>query len=452
MDAHVKQYLVDSGYEVNQRAQKILDEADDWYRVRETDRHHQLNVNGARKSIAPMGFAKRAAADDANLCEVVEINTGEKDDPILRILQENRFDTQYRRQLEETSAEGTTACYVRFEGGDEMSDGSIRGGRVRLNYVDATHYLPLTVENDEVLEAAFWGESLRGTKKTTTLLICTKPADRYVYKFVSFDEEGRPEVTSEVELGDVKPFAIMRTAEVNSIDNMAGYGLPKVWMSIPVFLGLDMAFSAFIGDVDKSEALTFINEKLCGFTDDGKPIPPNEEQKRRFVFLGDKLPTQDTIISSYQPNIRSEEFDAAIQMLLNVLSLKFGYGTKKYSFKNAEITTATQYIGERQDMMQELNKQRYQSRQYIEGIIRAIVWFSNRFSGTNLVDPEEIKIEFDDSYIENRAARLETYRQDALSGLGGAHVRRLYLMEQYNLSEEEAKNWAESESVEEIGA
>lgn len=452
MNAYVKEYLVDQGYKVNEKAQEILSEADDWYRVRETDDHHPLNINGVRKTIPRMAFAKRAAADDANLCEIVKINTGIKNDPILKVLWENRFDTQYRKQLEETSAEGTTACYVRFEGGEEMTDGSVRGGRVRLNYVDATHYLPLTVENDEVIEAAFWGDSLKGTKKATTLLICTKPEDRYIYEIVNFDDEGNPGAPSVVELGEVKPFAIMRTAEVNSIDNMQGYGLPKVWMSIPVFMGLDMAFSAFLGDVEKSEALTFINERLCGFREDGRPIPPSEEQKKRFVFLGEKLPQQNTLIDNFQPAIRSQSFDEAIQLLLNVLSLKFGYGTKKYSFKGAEITTATQYIGERQDMMQELNKQRFQARQYIEGIIHAVVWFSNKFSGTSLTDPTEIQIEFDDSYVENRAARLEAYRQDALSGLGGAYVRQLYLMEQYNLSEEEAKKWATPEGMEEIGA
>lgn len=36
-----------------------------------------------------------------------------------------------------------------------------------------------------------------------------------------------------------------------------------------------------------------------------------------------------------------------------------GHGTKKYSFENGQITTATEYIGERQDQMQELNESGY---------------------------------------------------------------------------------------------
>lgn len=148
-----------------------------------------------------------------------------------------------------------------------------------------------------------------------------------------------------------------------------------------------------------------------------------------------------------------EMFKPTIEMLLSVMGMEFGYGTKKYTFEQTQLQTATQYIGERQDMMQELNKQRFQATQYIEGIIRAALWFDNQFRGTkhNLDDP--ISIEFDDSYIESKAEKLESYRQDALSGLGGVKVKALYLAEKYNLSPEEAESWAalEDYDIEEGG-
>lgn len=101
-------------------------------------------------------------------------------------------------------------------------------------------------------------------------------------------------------------------------------------------------------------------------------------------------------------------FRPTIEFLLSLMSLKFGYGTKKYSFDaSGVVQTATQYIGERQDMMQELNRQRFQAKQYICGIIRAALWFSNTFCGTACDLDEEIRIEFDDSYIEGKTERLE---------------------------------------------
>lgn len=443
MNHYILQYLKNRGYNVSNKAEEILDEADDWYRIRITDDHRRVTVNGQGYTLARMGFAKRAAADDANLCEVVEINTGSSNDYVNAVLAENQWETQYRKQLELTSAEGTTACYIRVENATVMTDGTITGGDIRLNYIDATGYLPLTVVNDEVIEAAFWGEQIKDTERTWTLMLCTLNENGlYQYETVLFDNQGKAKPQPIVTLGDVKPFAVMRTAEVNSIEGMDGYGYPKVYGGIPIFLGLDAAFSAFLGDVDKSEAITFINEKLCGFDDAGRPIPPNESMKRRFVFLGDKLPQMDSLIQTEQPEIRVGSFREVIELLLDMMSVKFGFGTKKYDFQNGSIQTATQYIGERQDMMQELNKQRYQSTQYIQGIVRAILWFSNAFKGTAYNIDEEITVEYDDSYIENKADRLESYRQDALSGLGGVYTRALYLKEKYNLTDEEAQRWA----------
>ena len=350
MKEHVKAYLEKAGYAVNTVAADILWKADDWYRIRETDDHRRVTVSGERYSLARMGFAKRAAADDANLCEVVEINAGSNDGAVHEILAANRFDTQYREQLELTSAEGTSACYVRLE-----------------------------------------------------------------------------------------------DAEVNSIDGMQGYGYPKVYGAIPVFLGLDAAFSALLDDVDTAEKITLINERICGFDEKGQPIAPNEAMKRRFVFLGDKLPQAGDLIHETSPQIRIDMFRPTIEFLLSLMSLKFGYGTKKYSFDaSGVVQTATQYIGERQDMMQELNRQRFQAKQYIRGIIRAALWFSNTFCGTACDLDEEIRIEFDDSYIEGKTERLEGMRQDALAGLGGVHVRARYLAAKYNLEEDEALAWAQS--------
>ena len=205
--------------------------------------------------------------------------------------------------------------------------------------------------------------------------------------------DGAPESTV-IRLGPVKPFAVMRNAEVNSIAGMQGYGFPKVYANIPLFYNLDAAFGAFFTDIEKSEAITFINEQLVDFDEDLKPISQSDERKKRFVFLGEGLPDSKTLIHNEQPDVRIEQFRQSIELLLDILSMKFGFGTKRYSFQNGQVQTATEYIGERQDMMQELNKQRAESRQYIDGIVRAVLWFSNTFNGTSFPLDGEINIEF----------------------------------------------------------
>ena len=95
-------------------------------------------------------------------------------------------------------------------------------------------------------------------------------------------------------------------------------------------------------DLDKAEKIILINELLCEFDEKGNPkLTP--EQKKLFVFTGEKLPEEKGMIQEYNPEIRIEQITKAFELALSLLSMSFGYGTKKYNFENAQITTATQY-------------------------------------------------------------------------------------------------------------
>ena len=448
--AAVEKALNDMGYSICNEAYRIIDACDDWYRAKATDAHKRVTVNGAHYQLERMGFGRRAAADDANMCEVIEINAGGDNsgqfDFINEVLNGNNFQSQYRKQLELTSAEGTTACYVWIENATQYSDGSIKGGDIRLNYVEALGFVPLTVVNDEVIEAAFTGIDYSAERIEYPLVVCRKENNKYTYTVRVFDKHGKliPDKSQYFILGDVKPFAVLKTAQVNTFENMHGFGFPKLYNAIPILKGLDAGFTALLGDLDSAEKITLINEMLCGFDDTGKPIPPNESMKRRFVLLGEKLPQDKDLVHEITPAIRVEDFKNAIEMLLNLVSQQFGYGTKRYSLNaNNEVMTAHQYVGERQDMLQELNRQRVEAKKYIEDIIRAILWFSNNYHGTAWNINTEIQIEFDDSLVIDKQTELDSMREDVMAGLGGAYLRALYLKQKYNLDDAEAAKWAQ---------
>ena len=447
----VQRMLHEMGYAINTAAYSVIETCDDWYRSRLTDAHRRYRVNGSEYQLERMGFGQRAASDDANLCEVVEINAGgdkqEQFDFVNDIFRANRFSTQYRRQLELVAAEGTAACYVWIADADEYDDGSVKGGNIRLNYTDALGFVPLTVKNGEVTEAAFVGEDYVGTEIEYTAVVCLCVDGVYCYFVRVFDKNGQPipEKSQDVQLGSIKPFAVMRTAQVNTLDNMEGFGKPKLLDVIPILYGLDAAFTALTGDLEASEKITLINELLCKFDDNGQPITPNEQMKRQFVMLGgERLPQEKEVVYEINPEIRIKDFRETIEFLLNLLSQQFGYGTKKYSFDQTTgaLATATQYIGERQDMLQELNRQRHEAIEYITGIVRAVLWFANEYQNGKWDLQADVLVEFDDTYITDKAAELESMRADVVAGIGGAHVRKLYLMRKYNLDEKEAAKWA----------
>lgn len=453
MENCVKDLLMKMGYKVNEDALSVIRQCDDWYANRQIrEFHHRKTVQGTEFDLERMNFAKRCCSDDANLCEVVEINAGkgEQGESVRRILEQNRFDTQYRRQLERIPANGTVACYVRLDNAAIYEDGHADGGEIRLNYVDAMGFMPLTIENGDIIEAACSGNTMADGKKRTTLVVFLKQDGMYRAETHIFDEYGK-ELEGEklvLTLGDVKPFAVMRNAEVNNLDNMDGYGLPKLLGAIPVLKALDLAFNVLFRDLDKADKLILINELLCQFDKDGNVITPNEQAKKLFVLLGEKLPDQKELIQEYNPSIRIEELTKTIELLLSILSMMFGYGTKKYSFENGKITTATEFVLSRQDAMQELNRQRHEATEYIQGICKAVMWFSNTFQGTSYNIDEDVLIDFDDSLITDKEAELERKRNDAVT----FEIKELlewYLQDAYNVTPEEAAGMIAQRDAEE---
>lgn len=443
MESCVKNFLSNKGYTVNDTALSLIKKCDDWYSNRVIDDFHKRRtLNGIPYEMSRLNFGKRCCSDDANLCEVLEVNAGdgEQADFVANVLSKSEFNTQYRKQLEKTSADGTTACYIRLDNATFMDDNSVRGGDIKLNYVEADAFMPLTVENDIVTEAAFSGSTLSKGKKQITLVLFTIGENGlYTAETHVFDDKGNElkELETIVQLGDVKPFAVMRNAEVNNLDDMTGYGLPKLWNAIPVLKITDLCYNVLFSDLDKAEKIILINEFLCEFDENGKPnLTP--EQKKLFVLMGEKLPDGKDLVQEYNPEIRIEQITKAFELALSLLSMSFGYGTKKYSFENGQITTATEYIGERQDQMQELNRQRQEATRYIQDICRAVMWFANTFQGKSFNLDQDILVDFDDSYITDKEAELERKRNDAMS-FDIPELTVWYLMDAYSLTEQEAR-------------
>ena len=440
---------------MNSNALGIIDECYNWYSNQLIDDFHKrVNLNKKKFELSRMNFAKRCCADDANLCEIISVSPEKEETAqqfINEFLKNNNFDVRYREQLEKTSATGTVGAYLYLNKSEYIKDGNAvmaKGGNILINYCDADYIIPLTVENKLVTECAFSATNTVKGKERTTLVIFTKNkvGVKFLYKAdtIVFDESGG-RLDSEsfsLQLGEIKPFSVMINAEVNNIENMEGYGLPKIYNSIPLFKAVDLCYSILYGDLDKGEKIVFINEMLsCLKINKNGEAELTSQQKDLFVLLGERLPEQDSIIKEYNPEIRVDQITKAFELVLSLLSMEFGYGSKKYTFENGQIKTATEYIGTKQDAMQELNKQRKQATDYIEDIIHAAMWFSNQFSGTNYNLDESLSIEFDDSYVEDKQAKLEAMRADALSFPEVPILKVWYMMEKYNIPEDEAKKY-----------
>ena len=131
--------------------------------------------------------------------------------------------------------------------------------------------------------------------------------------------------------------------------------------------------------------------------------------------------------------------------MLDLFSFKCGLGFHRYKFETGNITTATEYTGSRQDLVQSANKNQISIETALIGIVRGILWAAKNLLGAE-VDPDTpISVNWDDSYITDAETRMGQMRDDALSGL---LPRYKYLAARYGVSEEEARKLAEEARTE----
>ena len=100
-------FLKELGYSYNAEAMLYINECNEWYKNTTTDFHKRKTLTNVSYELSSLNFAKRCCGDDANLCEVVEINGGENESQfnfINEVLEDNRFEVMYRKQLEKMSA------------------------------------------------------------------------------------------------------------------------------------------------------------------------------------------------------------------------------------------------------------------------------------------------------------------------------------------------------------
>lgn len=454
MESCVRTKLQNLGYRIYDTPYAYIESAMSWYR-NEVDEHFhkRTSITGESYEIERLNFAKRGCEDDANLCEIVSINAGDdtQSEDVRQILARNRFEVMYRKQLELMSAAGTSCAYIRLDNATYLDNGKVTGGDIRITYCEAENYVPLTVVNDDVIEAAFSGTDITKDGKRSTLVVFSFADGLYKAETYIFDKHGKEIESYWIQLGDVRPFAVMRVAEVNNIRYMDGFGLPKVFNAIPTLKKIELVNMILNGDLERGEKLILTNEVIVDIDrNTGKPKKKNNLMKRLFVFLGDeRLPDMKSIVQEYNPEIRIEPIQKTMEFCLSLFSMMFGFGTKQYKFENGQIQTATQYIGERQDAMKSLNRQRKESTDYICGIIRAIEWFANTFQGTAYDLDAEICIDFDDSYIEDKNTLMDSMKTDAtmFSDIPEFTVR--YIMKRLNLSREEAMKVYEGKIIEE---
>ena len=168
------------------------------------------------------------------------------------------------------------------------------------------------------------------------------------------------------------------------------------------------------------------------------PIYPDDLTRQQFQILNDDMSSanEDTLIHEYNPNLRVNENENAVNLALNLYSFKLGLGKGRYKFEGGSVVTATQYIGENQDLVSNAKKHRSALNDYTVGIARAILLLGRLLFSANTDENDEIQLTNKDGFLVSDEELQEQYRQDFQAGLMS---KLTYLMKARGMTEEQAR-------------
>lgn len=113
-----------------------------------------------------------------------------------------------------------------------------------------------------------------------------------------------------------------------------------------------------------------------------------------------------------------------------------GLGNKHYQFNAGSIVTATQYTGDKQDLIQNAHKHYINVEKFLLSLVHTLIDIGNKYFSLNADPHTEIEVQFDKSVIIDETAER---MQDIQDVRDGAMAMWEYRMKWYSETEEQAK-------------
>ena len=362
--------------------------------------------------------------------------------------------------VEKAFYSGTGAFVMKLDGLTVSDDGGLMdspGARIRMEYLPAFCIVPLSRRYGKITEAAFVSESTLLGKKFVYLEQHRLEPSGYVIENSYYEERDGKLTLAALPVGiaarfvtgsPVPFFAIMRPNTVNPFESNLGLGCSIFSQAIDNLKGVDLAYNNFCRDFRLGGKKVFYNReltKVVGVTADGSPmyVTPDDMMQQLFMPIGDGIMDDKNLIHEFNPDLRVEANKTGVQAHLDYLSFKCGLGARYYRFETGSrnsAVTATQYIGDKQDLRQNAAKHGLIVEEALKDIVRAILWAGQNILGQPVNPDAKVTIGFADGYIISDEEKKVADLQDVQNGI---MQRWEYRVRWYGEDEETAKAMAQ---------
>ena len=405
-----------------------------WYVGNVKSFHNYYIYNGQRKvnkKRFSLNMAKEISEDWADIlwsekCEISmkDENTQKQFNELLDFLDINSIINQ---SIEKSGALGTSATVASVYNIISNEEGmtlDVSDAKTRVDIVDVDWIFPLSWNNKEIKECAFGSVEYLDGKKYIVLSIhkLNDKGNYVIYNHLFSETNGNlteitqeEGVTSEFDTkSNVKWFSIFKPMLTNNLFTNNPFGIPHYANAIDSMKAVDISFDALKTEINDGRRRTFVRADMMNY-DSGEQkltFDPNDTD----IYVLPSGATKDDLIQSDTADLRVQSIVESLNMNLNILGNKVGFGENHYHFDGINLSTATAVISSNSKLFRRKKKLEIGYESSIYDLIKAICYASTQFGKYN-IDTTDMVITFDDSIVEDKEAESNRALREKNAGI-----------------------------------
>lgn len=460
MNDIILKYLSKKGYRtVSTDYYTFIEMWENWWK-NNVDFHKYHDSTGKERKMFSLGMAKRLAEDWSSILfterdEIVtQANTSQQtqtnNDYLNNQLKILKVYKDLPIAIEKAMVMGTAGATMRVKNAKVDKNGKVSAtNRTKLDiiYLDASQIVPLKVEHGKIIDVAFVSENIEDGKKIYYVELHQLQYDEEIKKDIYvisnnyINEQGEEVAKKDIVKqytfkSDVPLFSILKPAVANPLDteyhNVNGLGFSIYGTAIDQLMVCDITYNNFAMDFYLGGKKVFYNKKITrtktrqikdtdgNIKEEEYEVYPDDVMKQQWTVYGDNQISnikENPVVTEYNPDLRVAEDKEGIQFALNMLSFKAGLGTKYYEFNGTSVVTATQYVGDRQDLVSNANKHRKRVDEFVSGIGKAILLLGRILFKENVTEDCLITITDKDGFMVDTETAKNEFRKDIAQGI-----------------------------------
>jgi A118 family predicted phage portal protein len=400
-----------------------------------------------KRRMASLNMPKVVSQELATLIfnERCEINISDKtlSENVHDVFKNNNFVKKFQDYLE-----------FMFAMGGKVIKPYVEDGKLKLSYITADCFIPISWDHNTIREAVFPNEFIKKGKKYIHLEWHLWEGDTYlirneVYQSNHGEELGVkvplkqffPNLEEEVRITNYKRpgFVYFKPNTANNLDTASPLGISIFANALDTLHSLDTAFDSYQREFKLGKKRILVPESAIKTV-----VDPETGQMHRYFDAEDEVyqalsfsDMDANKIADISATLRVEEHISAINSLLNILAMQIGFSSGAFTFDGQGVKTATEVVSENSKTFRTKQSHENLIEAGIQELVECIIQVAELYQlFSRPVGDYEVTVAFDDSIAEDQSAEINKQVQLVSNGLTS---KKKAIMKIHGFSEEEAE-------------